>query len=234
MDNSKISSWKCFMAFVPMSYKILMCIGTVLVSILGFVLSYVLGPLGAAAVSSAVMVIIIILDYIPFSGISIKHQKRMEIFKSSLYGSFIMKRVLKTDLFVKAASAFIIMLSAVVGVLINGDASLLLLPLMYYFVFMAATGFFLILTRRKGLSMLAQVLFCYLASNVGAFVVMILIFGQEIIDNALESTAFPGTILTVTLIVIFAALTFLSGKLVYNDSVNGFESGFSDGADTKQ
>ena len=222
------------MAFVPMSYKILMCIGTVLASILGFILSYNLGVLGAAAISSAVMVILMILDYIPFSGISIKHQKRMEIFKSSLYGSPIMRSVLKTDLIVKAIAAFIIMLSAIIGVVLDGQSSLLLLPLMYYFVFMAATGFFLILTRRKGLSMLAQVLFCYLASNVGAFVVMALVLGQEVMDEILESASFPGTILTVILIVIFAALTILSGKLVYNDSIKGYDSGFSDGADTKQ
>ena len=88
------TAWKCFTAFVPLSYKILMCIGTILLAAGNFYLSLILGEMGGLIVASFVMVFIMILDYIPFSGISVRHQKRMEIFKSSFYGTLMVEKIL--------------------------------------------------------------------------------------------------------------------------------------------
>jgi len=78
----KKNMWKCFAAFTPLSYKVVTVLAMIVAFVLGKVLFEFISIYSVMIVSSIDAIAILFVDYIAFCGISARHGKCMEIFKS--------------------------------------------------------------------------------------------------------------------------------------------------------
>lgn len=227
----KRTAWKCFTSYVPTSYKVLMIVGTVLCTALSVFLGSILGIMGNLIVGSLVMVMLILVDYFAFSGISVRYQKRMEMLKSSFNGNEVIRKALVVDLIGKAALSVVVYAAGIIGAGGIPDINVFLMFTSFYLLYIVVSAVFLIFTRRKGLSILVQMLFCYLASSAAGGLFFALVATQQGVEKVTEKFEGGSIIASAVILALLVVLIAVGAILLYKDSYKGYLSGFSDGTD---
>jgi hypothetical protein len=226
----KRTYWKCTGAFTPVSYRVAVIAGMILIAGIGFVLAYFMGLASALMVGPMVMTVIILIDYLAFSGISTRREKCMEIMKSSVYGKEIIDKALKTDIVIKLATMLLCFSGCLIGCIVTGAGVMFVLVVML--TAMVFTELALIFTRRKGLSIAMQTMIIYFMVTLleGAMVALL----YAVLAAAEKETAGtePVTIVVWLITVGMAALTVIMGIVLHRDCVKGYESGFFDNSET--
>lgn len=219
------------MAFTPVSYRIATVIGMVFTSAAGFFLTKYMGLSTALVVAPLSMVVIALIDYFAFSGISTRKEKCMELMKSSFYGTEILCKAMKLDIILKMITMVLCFMGSFIGCILYEAGILLVLSAL--FATMAVTALTLIFTRRKGLSIVVHTMIIYFMSMVlnGVLLALLLSMVEGITDVTQSDTTFTNVVVPL-IIVGLAALAVLFGILLYRDCVKGYESGFCDNSET--
>ena len=218
------------MAFTPLGYRIATVIGMAVTSCMGFFLTKYMGIATALVIAPMALAIITFIDYFAFSGISTRKEKCMEIMKSSVYGTEIVSKALKTDIILKFITMVLCFAGTLIGCIMYEAGVIFVLAVMV--TTMAVTELALIITRRKGLSIAVHTMVIYLMVTVeeGALIALFLGLASEV-DEEKTGTLFSNMI-GPAVVIGMIALTVLFGILLYRDCVKGYESSFSDNSET--
>ena len=218
------------MAFTPLGYRIATLIGMAITSGLGFFLTKYMGLATALVVAPMALAIITFIDYFAFSGISTRKEKCMEIMKSSVYGSEVVSKALKTDVILKLITMVLCFAGTLIGCIMYEAGVLFVLAVMV--TTMAVTELALIITRRKGLSIAVHSMVIYIMVTVeeGAMIALFLGFASSVDEEAADSMF--ANIVGPAVLIGMIALTVLLGIILFKDCVKGYMSGFCDDSET--
>ena len=219
------------MAFTPFSYKAAAVIGMAAAAGLGLFLFKYMGLATALVVSPTALIVITFIDYFAFSGISTRREKCMEMMKSSVYGSEIIGKTLKTDIRIKIVTLLLSFSGCIAGTFIYESGLLFILAVMAATA--AVTGLTVIFSRRKGLSLMVHTMIIYIATNMLEGVLLILLLCLTATGRN-EDVPVPAGWVTALVGAVLALIAVLIGWLMYRDSVKGYESGFCDNSETAE
>ncbi len=217
----KRTTWNCFWAFIPLSYRISMFVMAGLMLLGGFVLYHYMEFVAIMVAAPIIIVAIGFIDYQAFSGINSVKNKTMEFIRTSNYGP----RLLRNAFLIDIISKNIIFLLGFGGMITFGLIEQInivaVLDIMLITAFL--TNLMLITTRRMENSIMTHLLILY------AFVIVafILIFFYSVLISGIKDTAVRrlGDIIVTG---VSAMLTVLTEWLLFRDCNKCFARGYSD------
>lgn len=222
----KTSFWTEYRALSSHSYRLLTLSLFVLLPLLEILGSRFIGIMGALIATQMAMFFLCLFDYYIFSGISIRKQKSMEIFKSSLYGERILLKALKADQIVKSLT-ILIAVGAGVILTLTYDADpeekiyAVAILMASFPVTGAVTRITLLLSRRYSATIISQIIITYIASQAFSMLLAILFLATP--QNPKYACIICGIIFVVS-----EATSIILARILINDCIKGYLSGFSD------
>jgi len=213
-----------YRAFCSKGYRLINLLSLVLLPIIGYFIFALFGPAAPIAIAPIILFILVFFDYYAFSGISARNQKYMEFLKTSVKGGEILDSALRIDMIIKTLQTCAAYLGCLVSDFVNSGEYFIpfaIIIIAFIPIAQTMTRFTLILTRRKGLTVMMQVLIVYLATTILSIISVMLVL--------VLPTEAPGVYyVSIPALVIFEILSVISAKLLLRDCITGFRSGFAD------